>query len=225
VEGTVVHTVHDFSSIVVQNEFFTNSTTLLVRLVDNTIWQSANEGYSFTQIAKDDEILAFYIHPFSRDRAYLVSSGDKIHYTTDRGQSWHSFKPPTRANIFGIRALSFHPLETDYLIWTGIKGCGRGEKDCYAEAQYSTDNGRSWDVVEKYVRNCQWARDKELLVDSRRIMCESYKEKKGDQRRFRNVALQLVIGSPYFQKKQTLFDNIVGFAKFSEYLLVAEVCL
>jgi hypothetical protein len=224
VEGTVIHTIHDFSSAVIQNEFFTNSTTLLVRLTDNSVWQSANEGYSWTRIADKDEIFALYVHPFSRDRAYLVASGRKVYYTTNRGQNWDTFTPPTRTNIFGLKALSFHPLETDYLIWTGTRGCDRIAGECAAEAQYSTNNGNDWGMVEKYVRNCEWARDKELLIDAKRIMCESYHDKKGDQRSFgRKNHIQLVIGSPFYKKKQTLFDSIVGFAKFAEYLLVAEV--
>lgn len=155
-----------------------------------------------------------------------MAKDQKVYYTKNRGQKWETFKPPTRANSFALKALAFHPLESDYLIWIGSRGCDRFGGECYAEAQYSTDNGINWRLVEKYVKRCEWARDKELLVDARRIMCESYRDKKGDQRSFRsNNPVQLVIGSPFYSKKETLFASIVGFAKFSEYLLVAEVYL
>jgi len=36
--------------------------------------------------------------------------------------------------------------------------------------------------------------------------------------------MQLVSGRDFFKKKEKVFDDIVGFAKFSEYLIVAEVC-
>jgi len=76
---------------------------------------------------------------------------------------------------------------------------------------------------EKYVRNCAWARDAELKIDATQILCESYKNKQGNQRFFQDNPLQLVSGTNYFQKQTKLFDQVVGFAKFSEYLIVAEV--
>ena len=52
----------------------------------------------------------------------------------------------------------------------------------------------------------------------------AYKDKKGDQRKFGNSnPLQLVGGTNYFKKKTKFFDAVVGFTKFSEYLIVAEV--
>jgi len=35
--------------------------------------------------------------------------------------------------------------------------------------------------------------------------------------------LELVVGSNYYNRKKKIFDAVVGFAKFSEYLVVAEV--
>ncbi|KAH8108890.1 hypothetical protein DFH11DRAFT_1818258 [Phellopilus nigrolimitatus] len=54
------------------------------------------------------------------------------------------------------------------------------------------------------------------------IICESYKEK-GNQRLFQanTKPLQLVGGAQFFSKK-VLFDRVIGFAKFSEFLIVAE---
>lgn len=99
-------------------------------------------------------------------------------------------------------------------------------ENCHAEASFSRDNGRNWQQVEKYVRNCAWARDADLKIDSTQILCESYKKKEGSQRFFQNDnPLELVSGTNYFRKKTKLFDHVVGFAKFSEYLVVAEVSM
>ena len=35
--------------------------------------------------------------------------------------------------------------------------------------------------------------------------------------------LELIEGTDYYRRKKKLFDHVVGFAKFSEYLIVAEV--
>ena len=62
-------------------------------------------------------------------------------------------------------------------------------------------------------------------MDSSQILCESFRDKEGSQRFFQMATnpMQLVSGREFFTKKEKIFDEIVGFAKFSEYLIVAEV--
>jgi hypothetical protein len=135
--------------------------------------------------------------------------------------------PPTRPNTFGISHLSFHPNKEEYIIWIGEENCDAGiGQSCAAVAHYSKDNGRQWHFIERYVRSCEWARDSELLVDPNQILCERYQNRKGDQRLFgRDTPLELVSGTQFFKNQRKLFDNIVGFTKFSEYLVVAQVGL
>lgn len=121
--------------------------------------------------------------------------------------------------------LHFHP-NSDFLIWTGDRDCNGA--NCHAEAQFSRDNGRNWNLVDGYVRNCAFAKDKQLEADSTEIACESYKIKQGSQRYFGyNNPLELVVGRNYFEKgtRRTLFENVVGFTKFSEFFVVAAVYL
>ena len=223
--------IQDFEAGIAQNEFFGRSSTALVRLTNGQVWQSSNEGYSWQRILGDNTylgFLGFYMHPYAEDRAYLITSSTTVHYTKDRGQTWSQFTAPSGPNRFGLIALQFHPLESDWLIWTGTSGECNGSGKCAAIAHYSTDNGRGWHQIEEYVKTCQWARDKDLRIDSKRIMCESYEVKSGDQRGFNMFggmpnAVMLVEGSPYYQNKKVLFGNVVGFTKFAEYMLVAEV--
>jgi hypothetical protein len=193
-----------------------------VRLADHTMWQSSNEGYTWNQIVSSERFLAFYLHSYSNDRAYLITSTTKFYYTTDTGRSWYALDAPSVPNSFGAQVLQFHP-QSDNLLWVGNMDCTGTGENCHAVAHFSRDNGRNWNVVEKYVRNCAWARDADLKVDSTQILCESYKDKKGNQRFFQNNPLELVSGTNYFRKKTKLFDQVVGFTKFSEYLVVAEV--
>ena len=80
--------------------------------------------------------------------------------------------------------------------------------------------------MENYVRNCAFAKDTSINADPNEIMCESFREKSGHQRFMSGSnPLELVIGSNFYQNKKKLFDSVVGFAKFSEYLIVAEVCV
>ena len=121
--------------------------------------------------------------------------------------------------------LRFHS-DSDKLIWSGSEGCDNNGASCRAVAYYSRDNGRQWSHVEDYVRNCAWVRDHRIDADPTEILCESYRDKTGNQQFFREQnPLELVTGTNYYAKKRKVFENVVGFAKFSEYLVVAEVCV
>ncbi|CCM05586.1 uncharacterized protein FIBRA_07814 [Fibroporia radiculosa] len=223
-EGEIVHQTFEFQAPVVQFAYFKGSTTILVRLGDNTIWQSSNEGYTWQQIGGSDKFVAFYHHTSSYDRAYLITVTERYWYTEDTGKTWSSKgQGPMTPNNFGLQILHFHPKQSDHLIWTGSQGCTGFGENCHVEAFYSLNNGKSWNLIEKYVRNCAWARDKELLVDSTQIICEIYKNKEGSQRFFQmDNPLELYSGSNYFDARTKLFNHVVGFAKFSEFLIVAE---
>jgi hypothetical protein len=212
----------------VQQAYFKESTTILVRLLDSSVWQSSNEGYTWNQLSPEETFLAFYHHAFTSDRAYLITPSGKFFYTTDTGRTWYSLTAPKPPNTFGAQVMQFHPDHSDWIIWIGDEGCSSdGGAECHAEAYFSRDNGRKWSFVEKYVRNCAWARDKGLLVDPSQILCESFRDKTGSQRFFQmgTNPMQLVSGRDFYKKRTKMFDEIVGFTKFSEYLIVAEVCL
>ncbi|KIK03719.1 hypothetical protein K443DRAFT_676547 [Laccaria amethystina LaAM-08-1] len=223
--GEIIHQIHEFRHQIVQHAYFKNPKvkTILVRLMDHTMWQSSNEGYSWTQIHPEHRFLVFYHHKYLDDRAYLITDTDTFFYTTDTGRTWIPAKAPTPPNTFGAQVIHFHP-NTDNLIWTGNRGCSAQARSCHAEAQYSRDNGRKWSLVDSYVRNCAWAKDAELNTDPNEIICESYRDKKGNQHSFQSEnPMELVTGSNYYANKRKVFDHVVGFAKFSEFLVVAEM--
>ncbi|KAF9497875.1 vacuolar protein sorting/targeting protein 10 [Pleurotus eryngii] len=225
-EGDITHQTFEFPAAIVQHAYFKDSTvrrleTILVRLSDHSIWQSSNEGYTWTRLFENERFLAFYHHTYSNDRAYLITNTNKFFYTTDTGRTWNVLTAPTAPNTFHAQVLRFQP-KSDYLIWTGDVDCD-GSK-CRAQAQYSTDNGRKWNYVDEYVRNCAWAMDAALHTDPKQILCESYKDKKGSQRFFNQEnPLQLVGGARFYKDRKVLFEHVVGFAKFSEFLVVAEL--
>ncbi|KAH9941948.1 Oligoxyloglucan reducing end-specific cellobiohydrolase [Amylocystis lapponica] len=222
-EGQVTHQTFEFPAPVVQFAYFKQSTTILVRLGDSSIWQSSNEGYTWEQIHPEERFVIFYHHGFSNDRAYLITNSRRYYYTTDTGKTWTAAEAPAAPNTFGLQILHFHPSKSDYLIWSGGSGCSGFGDNCHVEAYYSRDNGKNWKLIDTYVRNCAWARDAELLVDPNQIICESYKNKEGSQRFFQmDNPLELIGGQDFFNKKTKLFDHVVGFAKFAEYLIVAE---
>ncbi|KAH8091728.1 Oligoxyloglucan reducing end-specific cellobiohydrolase [Cristinia sonorae] len=222
-DGEVVHQTFEFVSPVVQYSYFKDSTTILVRLRDGSIWQSSNEGYTWEQLQPNERFVAFYHHAHSTDRAYLITESKKFWYTTDTGKTWNPLTGPTPPNSLGLQVLRFHPMKSDYLIWSGSQDCGGFGENCHVEAYYTLDNGRKWDLIDKYVRNCGWARDSQLFADPNQIICESYRNKQGSQKFFGlENPMELVSGSDFYRKKDRLFEQVVGYTVFSEFMIVAE---
>jgi hypothetical protein len=198
--------------------------SILVLLVDHSLWQSSNEGYSWTQLHPEEHFTQFYLHKYDSSRAYLLTNTEKFYYTVDGGRTWATRTAPTPPTSFRALVLRFHP-DPDKLIWIGDRNC-KNSQECHVEAQYSLDNGETWRFVEKYVVNCAWAVGTKLaVVDEREILCESYSNKTGSQLLFQmgHNPLALVEGTEYFKKQKKIFDEVVGFTKFSEFLVVAEV--
>jgi hypothetical protein len=200
-----------------------------VLLADRSIWQSLNDGYTWSQLSASGDFLAFYMHEYAHDRAYLIGA-ERVLYTTNSGKHWDEFRPPSRPNSFGIPYLKFHPLKEEYMLWTGMSdGCGAGiplGSPCFTMAHYTINNGRSWIPIGDYVRNCDWIHDSALELDPKQILCEQFTVKGGDQRLYTSERpLELVSGTGLFEHQVKLFDAVVGFTKSSNRLVVAVVRL
>ncbi|KAF9551404.1 Oligoxyloglucan reducing end-specific cellobiohydrolase [Agrocybe pediades] len=224
-EGNIQHTKFQFHSQIVQHAYFRNSDTILVRLNDHSVWQSSSQGYQWSQIQPDKKFVRFYHHKYSDDRAYLITETNEFFYTTDTGKKWWPATAPLPPSPFAGDIISFHP-NSDWIIWMGVKDCDSGAKgSCHSEAFYSTDNGRNWSPIETYVRNCAFAKEKKLNADPKEIVCESYTRKEGHQRMLAGSPLELVVGSNFYDRsqRQRMFEWVVGFAKFDEFFVVAEM--
>jgi len=199
---------------------------MLVRFYDGSIWQSRDEGSSWTQLEPQEHFVRFYRHPHSNSRAYLLTSDAHFYTTNNAGLSWNKMSTPAPPSTFTRETLAFQ-VQSDYLIWMGDVDCENGNWDnCHAEAWYSVDNGMNWNFVERYVRGCIWSTSDVQIysTDLSGIICESYSVKEGSQMRISpKNKLELVSGNSFYTRRQKLFNETVGFAKFSGFLVVAEV--
>ncbi|KAK7024339.1 vacuolar protein sorting/targeting protein PEP1 [Paramarasmius palmivorus] len=218
-EGEIRHQTFEFPDSIDQHAYFKDSQTILVKLRNNAIYQSSNEGYTWKQLYPEERFLGFYHHPHSNERAYLITAENRMYVTTKTGKDWLKIETPTVPNHLGLPVLRFQP-ESDAIIWTGSI-CEGGV--CHTDAQYSRDNGRKWHPIDTYVNNCAWAVDTKLEADPTEIICESWATKIGRQPDRPGIGLELVEGKRYYQEKRRLFESVVGFAKFSQYLVVAEL--
>jgi photosystem II stability/assembly factor-like uncharacterized protein len=230
--GTIAVQRHDFPGLIVDHVWIPGSSVVLAQVDDGSIWRSTDDGASWTEMhaapASSDanlRFLAMALHDYDQERAYLITAGLRVWYTYNGGKNWDSFIPPLPANGLGIPILRFHPLKSDWLIWVGSRDCTTSTgSDCRSEAWYSLDHGRNWNLIDSYVKFCDWARAKHFPVDSVAIMCGSYKDKVGSQLAFDSKNdLQLVWGTPYYKNKRVLFPNVAGIALFQEFLVVAEL--
>jgi hypothetical protein len=107
------------------------------RLVSDVL-QSSNESYTWNHLFPEKTFFAFYHHPFTPDRAYLITPSGKF-YTADTGRcTWYSFTALKSPNSFGAQAMQFHPDHSDWIIWTGDKGYSSdGGAQCHTEAYFS----------------------------------------------------------------------------------------
>ncbi|KIJ96332.1 hypothetical protein K443DRAFT_10724 [Laccaria amethystina LaAM-08-1] len=107
----IIHQIHNFKHQIVQHAYFKNlkAKTILVLLMDHTMWQSNNEGYSWTQIHPEHHFLVFYHHKYSDDRAYLITDTNTF-YATDTGQTWN----PARARLQKYLRSASHPLPPEH---------------------------------------------------------------------------------------------------------------
>ncbi|KAK7442773.1 vacuolar protein sorting/targeting protein PEP1 [Stygiomarasmius scandens] len=233
--GHVSQQIFQFPAPVNQRIHLPGSQTILAQLTDKTIWQSRNDGYAWERIkvpgndtdeeVDSDDFLAIHLHPYSVERAYLLTSSNRMYITTDSGLTWSKTDTPLPPNSFGLRVLQFQPTP-DFLIWSGDADCqNSGGAGCHAEAWYSQDNGEKWDLVERYVRECRWGLAFKPKADPTEIICESFTAKHGSQPKMLSweSTLGLVAGKQFYTEKRMLLNEIIVFDVFSEFLFVGEM--
>ncbi|KAJ7817559.1 hypothetical protein B0H14DRAFT_3474573 [Mycena olivaceomarginata] len=214
-DGAIVHQTFEFPSKIVQHQPSSFSSSI-------TLWQSANEGYSWTQLYPEEHFTQFYIHKFDSSRAYLLTKTEKFYFTVDGGRTWDTRTAPSPPTSFHVLVLRFQPEPDTSSGWaTGI--ARTSESATSRRSIRAITGGRGH--LEKYVVNCAWAVGTKLVADEREILCESYSNKTGSQMLFqmRTNPLALVEGPDYFRTQKKIFDHVVGFTKFSEFLVVAEI--
>ncbi|PKY15605.1 Oligoxyloglucan reducing end-specific cellobiohydrolase, partial [Rhizophagus irregularis] len=213
-----------FDQRIAEYFYFNESNTILARSMDNIVWRSTDEGYTWTSVSKE-KIYGLIQNPHFNKYAYLITLGDRHLYTSDSGATFNEFKVPTKPNLLQIPILSFHLDKPEYLIYIGSIDCeDEWSQTCHTQASYTWNNGKDWKSLDTYVRVCQWARNKKFKVHQDLIICESYLNKEGSQKTFFNNPLKLVSSDNFFKNKNTApIENIVGFTIYEEFMIVAEV--
>ena len=109
--GEVLTRHHEFPGKVLDRAWFSDSPNLLVQVSDGSVWQSNNDGYTWVKPElnvdlrdPDARFLTMAMHTYDKARAYLITSGRRVHYTFDSGRTWDYFSAPNDANGLGLHS-------------------------------------------------------------------------------------------------------------------------
>ncbi|KAF9904604.1 vacuolar protein sorting/targeting protein PEP1 [Lobosporangium transversale] len=207
--------------------YFPKSDVAILKL-ETHVYISQNDGKDWDEVEVDGIVTGVHRNPYDDIRAIIGTSGRKHKYTQDRGLNWDTIELPlpSAAISFMPNPWSFHPTEPGWMIYLGEIGCSYEREDhCHIEAFYTKDFGKNWRPLATWVRSCAWARDSSFKqVNNEGIYCEQYDDRSGSQKTLMNAntPVKFVYTDNYMRTSQVLFNAIVGYAIYSDYLIAAE---
>lgn len=192
--------------------------TIIMQLDIDTVYKSHDHGETWVRILEGEEIIAIIPHRYFKDWVYFLTPSRRAFVSKDRAKSQHHIEMPSAPNNLRKQVLDFHSTKSSWLLYIGTKGCERGiSGECRAVAYYTEDGGSSWDELHEYVDSCQYIGTTKVEADADLIYCtvRDPETRSGD--------LQLISSIDYFGSTEKLFESVVGFAVFEEFVVVAEV--
>ncbi|KAH7329098.1 vacuolar sorting protein [Stachybotrys elegans] len=185
---------------------------------DNKLFLTTDHGKNWKRILEDEDIVKILPHLYFGEIVFFLTKGQKVIYTIDQGNSFHSFEAPAGAD--GDTVLSFHPDKKDWLIWLGKKCDEVGKtKSCFREAAISTDRGDKWETLKRYVEKCEFTGHSAYNFRSlKQIVCLARKEEKND------APLVIVSSNDFFDDDMEIHEgDIENFVTMAEFIVVAEI--
>ncbi|CCU97650.1 unnamed protein product [Malassezia sympodialis ATCC 42132] len=126
-QGSVSHSRFDFPAPVVEVLHFRVSPHILARLRDGQLFQSADDGSTWHRVGLTvdgrvaDVALRLIAHPYENQKAFVITSNTRVHFTANGGVTWSWFTVPLPPNMLGLDPLGFHPEHPSWLLWTGAR--------------------------------------------------------------------------------------------------------
>ncbi|KAH8885156.1 vacuolar protein sorting [Thozetella sp. PMI_491] len=187
------------------------------------IYISHNHGkdWKVPKELEDVQIWAIIPHRHFKDMVFFLTYDEKVMYTIDSGEHFHSFKAPYKA-MWDVKdgpfPLAFHPDKKDWLLWTGRKCDG---ETCYAATSVTTDRGDNWETVSRYAERCEFtggtAFEKYGHRDKQQVVCLQHAREDSDGEN----PLELVSSDDWFKNTKTQATNVKDFATMAEFIVVA----
>ena len=119
--GPAVHQA-EFDFVPFDVKYFEDSDTLLmINAKEYNAYRSDDAGVSWKKAegVPEGKLMEMVMHPFDKERAYIITN-DKEHYLTiNRGKSWEKFTVPSLASIFR-ETLMFHATDSSRIIFNAM---------------------------------------------------------------------------------------------------------
>ncbi|KAF5011665.1 hypothetical protein FDECE_2240 [Fusarium decemcellulare] len=182
---------------------------------EEKLWLTSDHGKTWKRVLEKEEIRYMIPHTYYKDVMFFSTTSDKVLYTIDRGESFHSFKVPYGPDFM----LYFHPNKKDWIIWVGQR-CDdvAGSKNCFPEASVSTDRGDNWTTLLRYATRCEFTGNSDFKFrPEKQIVCLAHKEENDKS------AKTLVTINDFGADDKIFHDGTVAnFATMNEFILATD---
>lgn len=190
--------------------------TIVLLTSHNKAYVTHDHGSSWEQIAPDDEILDLFVNPHNTNHVYLLSTNQKIIYSTDRADNWKFFRTPA-THIPGVQPLQFHPKHSNWFIFIGQQGCDNlvHQGSCRTVTFYTKSYGKRFAKLQEHVKTCQYIGHLLEPTDSQLIICQ--RAENGND----VVTSELLVTEDFFKTTSIPLDDVVGLVQADDYLVAA----
>lgn len=182
-----------------------------------------DHGKTFEEIRDlpAEDIKFIVPHHHFKDMVFFVTKKEKVHYTADRGHTFHSFKAPSQPLIDSEGSLRpplrFHRDNKNWLIWVGER-CEH--RECHLEASVSKDRGDHWTTISWDAVNCEFTGSHAYQQYPDRAVEQILCVEKAEDR---NGERQLVVSNDFFDKeRKVVLEQATEFATMDEFIVTAR---
>ncbi|KAF5094816.1 hypothetical protein DV451_004893 [Geotrichum candidum] len=192
--------------------------TLILRTEALQVYISHDHGANWEQILDNKEVVAIYANPYFPNHVYLITTKEEVAYSTDRGQTWKTFRTPSLRNSRGSPYISFNKNKPGSFIWMGELGCeDHFSSTCRTSAFYTSTYGDRWNDLQENVQRCTYSNDLKTAGEDF-IYCEKFYLGEGGA-----TKSKLIYSNDFFKTHETAFTDILGFALENEFVVVATI--
>ncbi|CCH42175.1 transmembrane sorting receptor [Wickerhamomyces ciferrii] len=190
--------------------------TIVLLTSHNKAYVTHDQGSSWEQIAPEEEMLDLIVNPYNTNHVYLLSTNQKIIYSTDRADNWKFFRTPANF-IPGVQPLQFHPKHSNWFIYIGQLGCESMQHQgaCKTVTYYTKSYGKRFAKLQDNVQTCKFIGHLLEPTNDQLIICER------EENENTIFGSELLVTEDFFENTHMPLDDVVGFAQADDYLVAA----
>ncbi|CAL3967351.1 unnamed protein product [Diplocarpon coronariae] len=156
--------------------YFDDSDVLLIEDgIKHDIYRSQDTGETWEKVeGPSGQVLELSMHPYDKNRAYIITVQNTHYKTADQGKTWEEFESNYQATMFR-ETLTYHAGDPDRIIFNAMKCEGIF---CDEVTMYTTDGfAKDPKLLRADTFGCHWAKSSKVFktgqdnLDKNRILC------------------------------------------------------